>query len=58
MNHISNIEVHLKTRSGNVNIAFETPKIQQQTPKLVAAELPLINSAAPFHIHLELNWSK
>ena len=24
MNHISNVEVHLKTRSGNVNIEYKT----------------------------------
>ena len=25
MNHISNVEVHLKTRSGNVNIMYKLP---------------------------------
>ena len=29
MNHISNVRVHLKTRSGNVNICIYTPKIVQ-----------------------------
>ena len=25
MNHISNVKVHLKTRSGNVNISYKEP---------------------------------
>ena len=29
MNHISNVEVHLKTRSGNVNIHILTPLVIQ-----------------------------